>query len=80
MQKFGAYLENVATEASVVIIGYLMRLVLIYNEKIVVVYVVDLTADKEAFTPRNAEKDLTAIVDMYIGIRIALLGIIYAKA
>ena len=81
MKEVGAYLKDVPTKAFlIVIIGDLMRFVLIYYENIIVVHVVYLTADKEALASRQAEKDLTAIVDMYIGISISVLGIIYAEA
>ena len=80
VQKRGAYLEYVAAEFLAVLVGYLVRLVLIYDEKVVIVNVVYLTANEKAFAAREAEKELTAIVDMYIGVGISLLGVIDAKA
>ena len=80
VQKFRTYLKNKSAEATEVIIGNFMRLVLIYNKNIIVAYVVYLSADKKAFTARKAEKDLTAIVYMYVRIWIALLGIIDSEA
>ena len=80
MYKIGADLKNVAMEILLVIVCDLVRLVLIYNKKIVVLNVVKLTANEEAFATRKAEKHLTAIVYMDIGIGIALLGIVNAKA
>lgn len=80
MQKIGADLKNVAVEISIVIIGYLMRLILIDHKKIVIVHVIKLTADQKAFAARKTEKDLTAIVNMYIRVRISLLGIVDPEA
>ena len=70
MYKIGADLKNVAMEILLVIVCDLVRLVLIYNKEIVVLNVVKLTANEEAFATRKAEKHLTAIVNMYIGIGI----------
>jgi hypothetical protein len=58
VQKFGADLENVAAEAIVLRVGDLVSLVLIYNENIVVVHVIYLTANEEAFAARKAKKGL----------------------
>ena len=80
MQKLGTDLEDVAAEALVLGICNFVRLVLIYDENIVVVHVVNLSADKKAFSSRYTEKDLTAIVDMYVRIRISLLRIIDSEA
>ena len=80
MQKVGTYLENVSAKISTLLVGYLMRLILIYNENIVVVYLVQLSSNKEAFAARKAEKYLAAIVDMYIGVGITLLRVVNAKA
>ena len=80
VQKFGAYLKNKATEACIVVVGDLVRLVLVYNEHVVVIDLVNLPADKEAFATRETEKDLAAIVYMYVGIWVALLGIIHSEA
>ena len=80
VQKCGAYLEYVTTKLLAVLVGYLVRLVLIYHEKVIIVNFIYLTADKEAFAARDAEKKLTAIVYMYIGVRIAFLGVVDAKA
>ena len=80
MQKFGADLEDVAVKFGILLVGYFMSFKLVYNENVVVIYVVQLTADEEAFAARQAEKDLTAIVDMYIGIWVSLLGIIHSEA
>ena len=80
MQKLGAYLENVSAEVLIIRIGYLVRLILIYNKNIVIVNVIYLSTDQKALAAGNTEKDLTAIVDMYIGIRIALLRIVDAEA
>ena len=80
VQKCGAYLEYVAAKFLAVLVGYLVCLVLVDNEKVIIVDVVYLTADEKAFAAREAEKELAAIVDMYIGVRISLLGVVYAKA
>ena len=80
MQKFGADLEDVASEAFVLRIGYLMGFVLIDNENIVVVNIIDLTAYKKAFAARDAKEYLAAIVDMYVRIGISILGIINSEA
>ena len=80
MQKFGADLEYVAVKFGILLVGYFMSFELVYNENVVVIYVVQLTADEEAFAARQAEKYLAAIVDMYVGIGVSLLGIIDAEA
>ena len=81
MKKIGADLEYVTAEAFlIVVIGDLMRLVLVYHENVIIVDVVKLTANEEAFSARQAEKDLTAIVNMYIGIGISVLGIVDSEA
>ena len=80
VQKFGADLKDVALEFSAGVIGDLMRFVLINNKDIVIMDVIKLTADQEAFSAGNAEKDLTAVVDMYIGIWIAFFGIVDAES
>ena len=80
VQKFRAYLEDVAVEFRILLIGYFVCFVLVYNKNIVVIYLVNLSADKEGFAAREAEKELATIVDMYIGVRISLLGVVYAKA
>ena len=73
MEKIGADLEDVAMEFSALLISDLVCLVLVYNENVVIMNVIELTADKEVFVSGKAEKHLTAIVNMYIGIGIALL-------
>ena len=80
MDKLGAYLKDVASEFSRLIVGYLMRLILIYNEHIIIANVVKSVAYEEAFTSRDTEKHLTAIVYVHIGIRISLFGIVDSKA
>ena len=49
-EKIGADLKDVATEALVLRVGYLVCLVLIYNKDVVIAHVVDLTADEEVFS------------------------------
>ncbi len=80
MQKFRTYLEDVAVKLHTALVGYFMYFVLIDNKNVVVADVVYLSSDKEAFTARQTEKDLAAIVDMYIGIGVSLLGVIDAEA
>ena len=57
-----------------------MSLVLVYYKYIVVRNVVKSIADNEVFAASDAEENLTAIVDMYIGIRVSMLGIIDSEA
>lgn len=57
-----------------------MRLVLIDNENVVIGNIVKSITYKEVFAARDAEKDLTAIVDMHIGIGVSMLGIIDSEA
>ena len=81
VEKIGTYLKDVSAEAIfIVVVGYFVCFILINNENIVIVNVVQLTADKEAFAARQTEKDLTAIVDMYVRIGISVLGIVDSEA